>query len=179
MKTFRIVLGLCLVFVVNAIAFAQDARIVFKIENKGEFTITLNTKAAPRTCAQIMNLANKGFYDGLKFHRAEKKPKPFLVQVGDPSTRNSDVSDGQYRGGSGSGIAKEESGLPNELGAVGLASIPEENILGDSQFYILLTPAKFLDGKYTVFGKVTSGMPVVQSIEKGDRIVSAKVIRGA
>jgi peptidyl-prolyl cis-trans isomerase B (cyclophilin B) len=178
MKAFRIVIGLCLVFIVNALASAQDARIVFKIENKGEFTISLNTKAAPKTCAQIMGLASRGFYDGLRFHRAEKKPKPFLVQVGDPSTRNSEVnSDSQ--GGSGNGIAKEESGLPNELGAVGLASIPEKGILGDSQFYILLTPAKFLDGKYTVFGKVTSGMQVVQSIEKGDRIVSAKVIRGA
>ncbi|MEI8282841.1 MAG: peptidylprolyl isomerase, partial [Armatimonadota bacterium] len=121
---------------------------------------------------------DQGFYNGLRFHRAEKKPKPFLVQVGDPASRNSDVSSDSH-GGSGSGIAKEESGLQNELGAVGLASIPEEHILGDSQFYILLTPAKFLDGKYTVFGKVTSGMNVVQSIEKGDRILSAKVIRGA
>lgn len=180
MKAIRLLVGLSLVFVVNAIAWAQDARLVFKIENKGEFTITLNSKAAPKTCAHIIGLANRGFYDGLRFHRAEKKPKPFLVQVGDPTTRNADINpDSQYRGGSGTGIAKEESGLPNELGAVGLASIPEEGILGDSQFYILLTPAKFLDGKYTVFGKVTSGMQVVQSIEKGDRIISAKVIRSA
>ncbi len=179
MKAFRLLISVSLVFLVQAIAWAQDARIVFKIEGKGEFTISLNTKAAPKTCAQIMGLADRGFYNGLRFHRAEKKPKPFLVQVGDPSTRNSDISsDSQYRGGSGGGIAKEESGLTNELGAVGLASIPEEGVLGDSQFYILLTPAKFLDGKYTVFGKVTSGMPVVQSIEKGDRIVSAKVFRG-
>ena len=103
-----------------------------------------------------------------------------MVQIGDPTTRDSDInSDRQYRGGSGTGISKEESGLANELGAVGLASIPEENVLGDSQFYILLTPAKFLDGKYTVFGKVTNGMAVVQSLEKGDRIISARVIRGA
>lgn len=180
MKAFRLIVGIGLAFMVHAIAWAQDARIVFKIENKGEFTITLNSKAAPRTCAHILSLVNRGFYDGLRFHRAEKKPKPFLVQVGDPSTRNSDpVADGQFRGGSGGGIGKEESGLQNELGAVGLASIPEEGILGDSQFYILLSPAKFLDGKYTVFGKVTSGMQVVQSIEKGDRITSAKVNRGA
>ena len=180
MKAFRLLIGISLVFLVQAIAWAQDARIVFKIENKGEFTISLNTKAAPKTCAHIMGLVDKGFYNGLKFHRAEKKPKPFLVQVGDPSTKDSDItSDKQYRGGSGTGIGQEQSGLPNELGAVGLASIPEEDILGDSQFYILLTPAKFLDGKYTVFGKVTNGMSVVQSIEKGDRIVSARVVRGA
>lgn len=179
MKAFRLLVGISLVFLIHALAWAQDARVVFKIENKGEFTISLSSKAAPKTCAHIMSLVDKGFYNGLRFHRAEKKPKPFLVQVGDPSTRDSDTnSDRQFRGGSGSGISKEESGLPNDLGAVGLASIPEENILGDSQFYILLTPAKFLDGKYTVFGKVTSGMSVVQSIEKGDRIVSARVIRG-
>lgn len=176
---FRFLLLVCVVFALQAIAFAQDTRIVFKIENKGDFTITLNSKAAPKTCAHIIALADKGFYNGLRFHRAEKKPKPFLVQVGDPDTRDSAVStDKLYRGGSGGGIAKEESGLPNEQWAVGLASIPEEGVLGDSQFYILLTPAKFLDGKYTVFGKVTSGMNVIESIEKGDRIVSARVIRG-
>ena len=180
MKAFRYLVGFGLIFLVHAIAWAQDARLVFKIENKGEFTISLNSKAAPKTCAHIMNLVERGFYDGLRFHRAEKKPKPFLVQVGDPSTRDSEVSaERQYRGGSGSGIQKEESGLQNEQFAVGLASIPEENILGDSQFYILLTPAKFLDGKYTVFGKVTSGQSVLQNIEKGDRIVSARVVRGA
>jgi cyclophilin family peptidyl-prolyl cis-trans isomerase len=178
MKAFRLLVSIGLVFLVHAIALAQETRILFKLENKGEFTITLNTKAAPRTCAHIISLVERGFYNGLRFHRAEKKPKPFLVQIGDPNTRDSDVNP-DSRTGSGKGIAKEESGLQNELGAVGLASIPEEGILGDSQFYILLTPAKFLDGKYTVFGKVTSGMPVVQSIEKGDRITSAKVIRGA
>jgi cyclophilin family peptidyl-prolyl cis-trans isomerase len=178
MKTVRLLIGFSLVFLVHALAWAQDPRIAFKIEGKGEFTITLNTKAAPKTCSHIIALVEHGFYNGLRFHRAEKKPKPFLIKVGDPATRDSDVNP-DSRGGSGKGIAKEESGLANELGAVGLASIPEENILGDSQFYVLLTPAKFLDGKYTVFGKVTSGMPVVQSIEKGDRIMSARVIRGA
>lgn len=180
MKAFRLLVVIGLMALVHAVAFAQETRIIFKIENKGDFTITLNMKAAPRTCAHIIGLADKGFYNGLRFHRAEKKPKPFLVQVGDSDTRDGEISSEKaYRGGSGGGIAKEQNDLPNELGAVGLASIPEENILGDSQFYILLTPAKFLDGKYTVFGKVTTGMEVVQRIEKGDRIVSARVIRGS
>jgi cyclophilin family peptidyl-prolyl cis-trans isomerase len=176
MKTFRILVGISLVFMVHALALAQN-RLVFKIENKGEFTITLNSKAAPKTCAHIEGLVERGFYNGLRFHRAEKKPKPFLVQVGDSNSRNSDVASDSH-GGSGSGIAKEENDLPNDLGAVGLASIPEDNILGDSQFYILLSPSKFLDGKYTVFGKVSAGMSVVQSLEKGDRIVSARIVKG-
>ena len=180
MKVLRIVLVVMVSCLLQAAALAQDTRIVFSIEGKGEFTMTLNMKAAPKTCAHIIELADKGFYNGLRFHRAEKKPRPFLVQVGDPETRTADVNaDRAFRGGSGKGIAKEESGLTNELGAVGLASIPEENIQGDSQFYILLSPSKFLDGKYTVFGKISSGMDVVQKIEKGDRILSSRVIRGS
>ncbi|MBI1332755.1 MAG: peptidylprolyl isomerase [Armatimonadetes bacterium] len=176
MKVIRFLTLIVFAFVIQAAAWAQ-AQVLFKIDGRGEFIITLNNAAAPKTCAHIMDLVKQGFYDGLKFHRAEKKPRPFLVQVGDPDTRNAPITDKQYRGGSGVGIPKEESGLPNDQWAVGLASIPEENILGDSQFYILLTPAKFLDGKYTVFGKVTSGMDVVTSIEKGDRIASARIIK--
>lgn len=179
MKLFKLSVLLVMLFVTACVAMAQDTRLVFRLESKGEFTITLNTKAAPKTCAHIISLVEKGFYNGLKFHRAERKPRPFLVQIGDPATRNEEISDEKvYRGGSGSRVDKEESGLANELGAVGLASIPEENIPGDSQFYILLSPAKFLDGKYTVFGKVTAGLEVIQKIEKGDKVASVRVVRG-
>ncbi|HLO99752.1 MAG TPA: peptidylprolyl isomerase [Fimbriimonas sp.] len=164
---------------VAGVAVAQDTKLVFKLESKGEFTITLNSKAAPKTCAHIISLVERGFYNGLKFHRADRKPRPFLVQIGDPATRSEEISDSKvYRGGSGARVEKEESGLTNDLGAVGLASIPEENIPGDSQFYILLSPSKFLDGKYTVFGKVTAGLDVIQKIEKGDKVASARVVRG-
>lgn len=159
------------------VAQAQD-RIVFKIENRGEFTMTLNRQAAPKTCAQILRLAESGFYDGMRFHRAERRPKPFLIQVGDPETKNGVADDKIYKGGSGKTLPFEANGLENELGAVGLATIPEENVPGDSQFYILLSPNRFLNGKYTVFAKITSGLDVIQKIEKGDRVVSAKVVKG-
>jgi cyclophilin family peptidyl-prolyl cis-trans isomerase len=178
MKFLRLITIGILATSLSVVAFAQDAKLIFKIENRGEFVITLNSKAAPKTCAHIQSLAEKGFYDGLRFHRSEKKPKPFLVQVGDPSTKDS-VEDGRaYKGGSGAKIPFELNDLQNELGAVGLASPPDDKDAGDSQFYILLSPARFLNGKYTVFGKITSGIDTIQKIEVGDKIVSVRVQKG-
>jgi cyclophilin family peptidyl-prolyl cis-trans isomerase len=158
-------------------AQAQD-KLVFRVENRGEFTMTLNKAAAPKTCAQIANLAETGFYDGMRFHRAERRPKPFLVQIGDPETKSGIVEDKIYKSGSGKPLPLEVNNLENEIGAVGLATIPEEGIPGDSQFYILLSANRFLNGKYTVFAKITSGMDVVQKIEKGDKVLSVKLIKG-
>jgi cyclophilin family peptidyl-prolyl cis-trans isomerase len=155
-----------------------DTKITFTVEGKGEFVMSMNEKAAPKTCARIIQLAQSGFYNGLKFHRAEKKPRPYLVQVGDPATRNAAVNpEENYLGGSGQKLAYEESGLENVLGAVGLAGDSAKNNQGDSQFYILLSTSRFLNGKFTVFANITKGMDVVQSIDRGDKIVSAKVTR--
>jgi cyclophilin family peptidyl-prolyl cis-trans isomerase len=90
------------------------------------------------------------------------------VQFGDPASR-SDVENAGS-GGSGARIPFEDTGMPNVAGAVGLSTIPGEKNSGDSQFYILLGNARFLDGSYTVFGKVIDGMDVVNKIEKGDRV---------
>ncbi len=72
----------------------------------------------------------------------------------------------------------EESGLVNDAGAVGLSTMPGDRDSGDSQFYILLGAARFLDGQYTVFGQVERGMDVVQAIQLGDRIGSVRITRG-
>jgi cyclophilin family peptidyl-prolyl cis-trans isomerase len=177
MQSFSKIAVSVLLFAVAFVAQAQD-KIIFRIENRGEFTMTLNQKAAPKTCAQILRLAESGFYDGMRFHRAERRPKPFLIQIGDPETKNGISEDKIYKGGSGKTLPFESNDLENELGAVGLATIPEENIPGDSQFYILLSPNRFLNGKYTVFAKITSGLDVIQKIEKGDRVVGVKVVKG-
>jgi cyclophilin family peptidyl-prolyl cis-trans isomerase len=71
----------------------------------------------------------------------------------------------------------EDSGYPNDEGAVGLAAIPGDKDSGDSQFYILLSRARFLDGNYTVFGKVVAGMDTVRKVERGDRILSVSILR--
>lgn len=156
-------------------AFAQEVKLTFKIENRGEFVMTLYPKAAPKTVAHIVNLAEKGFYDNQRFHRSEKKPRPYLVQVGDPATKDSFDPDRAYKGGTGARIPFELNDLQNDQGAVGLAREAEDKDSGDSQFYILLSSSRFLNGKFTVFGMITSGLDVVQKIDRGDKIVSVKV----
>lgn len=168
---------ICLVLVlVSAFCAAQD-KLVFAIEGRGEFTMTLDQKAAPKTCAQIVGLALKGFYDGQRFHRSIQKPKPFLVQVGDPASKNGSV-DEEMTGGSGKKVPFEENSLACDLGAVGLARNPDDKDSGDSQFFILLAPSRFMNGKYTVFAKITAGMDVVQKIAIGDKISSVRVVKG-
>lgn len=149
------------------------------IESRGIVSIQLFTKEAPRTTARIIQLVDQKFYDGQRFFRVMKSPKPFLVQAGDPSTKdpNADLNKAGA-GGSGVTIPYEESGRPNVLGAVGLAAKPDDKNSGDSQFYILLGPSRFLDGQHTVFGQVVGGLEVLKRIEKGDRITSATIVRG-
>ncbi len=146
------------------------------VEGRGDILVVMHTKQAPKTTAHILDLVKTGFYDGQRFHKVERSPKPYLAEVGDPESRTSVDSPNIGSGGSGAHIAYEDSGFLNEEGAVGLAHIQSDRDSGDSQFYMLLAPARFLDGDYTVFGKVVSGMDVLQKITKGDRIVSISII---
>lgn len=148
-----------------------------EIEGRGDLVIRLRPDAAPRTVARIVELAKAGFYDGQRFFRVVRSPRPYLVQVGDPNSRTRPMDDPSL-GTSGSGrlLPFERSPLPNVRGAVGLATLPGRPGTGDSQFYILLADSRFLDGSYTVFGMVTSGFEVLDSIQLGDRIARAKVV---
>ena len=149
------------------------------IEGRGDVYVKLHTKEAPKATAQVMGLAKNGFYNGLRFHRAERTPKPFLLQTGDPNSKAGSLDDPKIgTGGSGKKVPYEDSGFPNELGAVGLAAPAGQKDGGDSQFYIVIGPARFLDGNYTVFGKVVSGMDVVEKISRGDRVSSVSIIGG-
>lgn len=150
------------------------------IENRGNLFIRLFTAEAPRTTTRILELVSKGFYDGQKFHKVEKSPRPFLVQVGAPSSRSKAIDDPSLKSeGTGTRIPYEESGISNDQeGIVGLSALPGDRDSGDCQFHILLGPAKFLNGNYTVFGKVVSGIEVLRKIEVGDRISSTQILRG-
>jgi cyclophilin family peptidyl-prolyl cis-trans isomerase len=154
--------------------------LVLTVKNRGEVVILLETAKAPKTTSHIIKLAEKDFYKSQRFHRVEKTPRPYLVQIGDPKTKTiSDMSDPKVgEGGSGAQIAYEDSGLKNVKGAVGLAALRGQRRKGDSQFYILLGDQRFLDGNYTVFGNVVSGMNVVQKIQLGDQVTSAAIKRG-
>jgi peptidylprolyl isomerase len=122
----------------------------------GKVVIELRPDKAPLHVAQVRRLANSGFYDGLTIMRVAPG---HVVQGGDPKFDGS--------GGSGQTIKAEFTDLKHLRGAVGMAR-DEDPDSGDSQFYICLADRPKLDGKYTVFGQVVSGMEIVDKMEPGD-----------
>lgn len=122
----------------------------------GTVVIELRPDLAPQTVARVSELAAKGFYDGLKFHRVIEG---FMAQTGDPK--------GNGTGGSGKNIVAEFNSGTHQRGAVSMARAMDPNS-ADSQFFIVLADASFLDGQYTYFGQVISGMDYVDNIKKGD-----------
>ena len=130
----------------------------------GRVVIQLRPDLAPNTCAHIKSLVRAGFYDGTVFHRVIAG---FMAQGGDPT--------GTGTGGSGHPVRAEFSSTEHFVrGTVGLARASDPNS-GDSQFYIMFAAAPALDGKYTIFGKVISGMEYVDQIKKGDPANNGKV----
>jgi cyclophilin family peptidyl-prolyl cis-trans isomerase len=121
----------------------------------GRVVIALRPDLAPVTVARIKELVRKGFYDGIVFHRVIAG---FMAQTGDPT--------GTGTGGSGKTLKAEFSQAHFVRGTVGMARAADPNS-ADSQFFICFAPAPFLDGKYTIFGQVVSGMKFVDEIKKG------------
>jgi cyclophilin family peptidyl-prolyl cis-trans isomerase len=134
---------------------------------KGTIEFETYPEEAPKTVARITELVRKNFYDGQRFHRSEPG---FLIQVGDPQSRNVMMRDWWGRGGSGKaiGFAEVTKKRRHLRGAVAMAYPGTDGRTADSQFYILKRDAPELDAKYTVFGKVLKGMEVVDRIELSD-----------
>lgn len=139
---------------------------------KGIIEFETYPEEAPKTVAQITALVTKGFYDGQRFHRAEPG---FLIQVGDPQSRNVMMRDWWGRAGSGKpiGAAEITKKRRHVRGAVAMAYPGTDSRSADSQFYILLKAHPELDAKYTVFGKVIKGMEVVDKIQVSDILEKA------
>ena len=132
--------------------------------DRGDIVLDLYPEHAPQTVNNFVFLANQGFYDGITFHRVISN---FMIQGGDPT--------GTGRGGPGYRFADELRGNPlrHETGSLSMANAgPNTN---GSQFFITHAPQPHLDGKHTVFGKVTSGQDVVDSIVQGDAIESVTI----
>src|SRR6266545_2635688 len=140
---------------------------IVTMEKGGDITIEFFPEDAPKTVENFVTLAKKGFYNGLTFHRIEPN---FVVQGGDPK--------GDGTGGPGYKIKAEFNKNKHDRGAVAMARSSDPDSAG-SQFYIVLAPAHFLDGKYTVFGKVVSGMNIVDNVKKGDKMKSVKILDAA
>jgi cyclophilin family peptidyl-prolyl cis-trans isomerase len=136
--------------------------------SRGTFEFETYPQDAPKTVAHIVSLVNKRFYNGQRVHRVEPG---FVIQFGDPLSR--DMRE-QYRwgtGGSGSPVGAAEIKRPHRAGAVAMAHAGDARY-ADSQMYVSLSTERTrpLDGGYTVFGQVTSGMDVVQKIQALDTI---------
>jgi peptidylprolyl isomerase len=121
----------------------------------GRVTIQLRPDLAPQHVARIKELAREGFYDGLTFHRVIEG---FMAQGGCPR--------GDGTSGSGQNLPQEFSREPHVRGVCSMARAASPNS-ADSQFFICFADARFLDGQYTVWGKVTDGMEHVDAIKRG------------
>ena len=140
---------------------------VITMEKGGEFRIDFYAEDAPKTVENFVTLAKKGFYDGLTFHRVQPG---VLVHGGDPR--------GDGSGGPGYTIKAEFNKQKHVRGAVAMARLVSPDSAG-SQFYIMLAGAGELDGQYAVFGKVTSGMEVVDRIALGDKMKTVKIVEAS
>ena len=131
--------------------------------DRGPIRIELYPDKAPLTVANFVNLAQRGFYNGLNFHRVIND---FMVQGGCPQ--------GTGTGGPGYKFEDEaNNGVGHERGVLSMANAgPNTN---GSQFFITHVATPWLNGKHTVFGKVLEGMDVVDSIKQGDQIKSLKI----
>ncbi|MBH8574615.1 peptidylprolyl isomerase [Nostocaceae cyanobacterium CENA369] len=171
-------------------------------------TIEVDGTNAPITAGNFVDLVQKGVYDGLVFHRVVRDPQPFVAQGGDPQSKDPKIPASRLGTGGyidpktgneryipleikpkgeaspiysktfeAAGVTKPPQ-LQHKQGAIAMARSQQPDS-ASSQFYFALADLGFLDGNYAVFGYVTQGFDVVNKIQQGDRIDSAKVTQGA
>ena len=134
----------------------------------GPVVVQLMPEVAPQHVARIKELAEKGAYDNVAFHRVIDG---FMAQTGDVQFGNMEKDFQPERAGTGGSdlpdLPAEFSDVPFERGVLGMARSQDPNS-GNSQFFIMFAPGDFLNGQYTVVGKVVSGMEFVDKIKRGD-----------
>jgi peptidyl-prolyl cis-trans isomerase B (cyclophilin B) len=166
----------------------------------GKVVIEVDGTNAPVTAGNFVDLVERGVYNGLSFHRVVRSPSPFVAQGGDPQSKDPNVPASRLGSGGFLDESGKERNVPLEIkaqgeeqptygqviskppllrhkrGAIAMArsQVPDS---ASSQFYFALADLEFLDGSYAVFGQVTSGMDIVDQIQQGDRITSAKVVK--
>ena len=185
-------------------ACLQGKAIVQMSTSRGDLTIEVDGDAAPLTAGNFVDLVHRGVYDGTMFHRVVKEPVPFVVQGGDPQSSDRSIPLTKLGTGSfvdpETGLARlipleirvqgenaprysrvsanpaelERLVLNHERGAVAMARSQAPDS-ASAQFYVALRPLPELDGRYAVFGRVIDGLEVIDQIEQGDRITSARL----
>jgi peptidyl-prolyl cis-trans isomerase B (cyclophilin B) len=169
------------------------ATVVMTVNGNKQITIELDGNNAPISAGNFADLVQRKFYDGLNFHRVVRQPQPFVVQGGDPK--------GNGSGGYIPAGTSTERRIPLEIKPKGAAAPVYSQTIRDvpelqhkrgtiamarsespdsasSQFYFTLADIAFLDGNYAVFGRITKGLEIIDTIQQGDKITSAKVTQG-
>jgi peptidylprolyl isomerase len=165
LSAFALAMGFAIAVLPARAASTDLQNTIYLDTDKGRVTIKLRPDLAPKHVEQIKALTKQGFYDGIVFHRVIDG---FMAQTGDPT-------------GTGTGGSSLPD-LPAEFtkkakfvrGTVGMARSSDPNS-ANSQFFIMFAPAPSLDGQYTIFGEVVSGMDVVDQIKKGDEAQNGMV----
>jgi len=190
-----------------SLPYLEGTATVELVVNGSRIEIEVDGTHAPITAGNFVDLVQRGVYDGLMFHRVVRDPQPFVVQGGDPRSKDPDVPASRLGtggfvdpgtrqaryipleiqpAGAGSPVysqtfqaarISQPPQLQHSRGAVAMARSQMPDS-ASSQFYIALADLDFLDGSYAVFGYVTQGMEAVDLIQQGDRITSAKVTKG-
>ncbi|MCC3457834.1 MULTISPECIES: peptidylprolyl isomerase [unclassified Microcoleus] len=176
---------------------------VVQVINGQPVTIEVDGTNAPITGGNFVDLVERGTYDGVMFHRVVRQPDPFVVQGGDPRSKDTSIPAGQLGTGNfidpdtnqarfipleikpqGAAqpvynqVVTQKPQLPHTKGAVAMARSNSGLNTASSQFYFTLDALPFLDGNYAVFGNVIQGFETVNAVQQGDRISSAKVVAG-
>jgi len=144
--------------------------------SKGTFVIETFPADAPKTVAHIVDLTKRRFYDGQRFHRVAPG---FLIQWGDPRSRSLEARAAWGRGEAASsgqpiGVSEMTKKRMHVEGAVGVSHAGNP-ARADSQIYVMLADRHELDGRYTIFGRIVSGLDVAERIEIGDVITRMSV----
>jgi len=160
---------LILFFLINNQSIAEENIMILKLKD-GDVKIELFENVAPNHVKRIKELANRGKYDNVVFHRVIDG---FMAQTGDVKFGNSETKDYDIRRAGMGGsefpdLEQEFSNLPHDRGTLSMARSSDPNS-ANSQFFICFQPAPFLDKQYTVFGKVIEGMEFVDKIKRGDQ----------
>ena len=153
-KVFKLFIYCVFILFSNKLS-ATSSPTLHMVLDKGVVVIETFTEKAPKTVKRIVELAESGFYDGLTFHRVIAG---FMAQGGDPN--------GNGTGGSGKNLKAEFNDIKHERGIVSMARANDPDS-ADSQFFICYDELPFLDGKYTAWGKVISGMNYIDRIPEG------------
>lgn len=142
-----------------------ESTIVDLNTEKGTISIRFYPDKAPNHVENFVELARSGFYDGTRFHRVIPG---FMVQGGDPNSKNANAPHTWGTGGSGKNVAAEFNDVAHKRGIVSMArsQMPDS---ASSQFFIVVSDSRFLDGQYSAFGEVVSGMDVADEIVDAPR----------